>query len=46
MSGVAACWGANEHGQLGTNSREASRPPSIVAGLVGVDHVAAGGRLR
>ena len=21
MSGVAACWGANEHGQLGTNSR-------------------------
>ena len=44
MSGVAACWGANEHGQLGTNSREASRPPSIVAGLAGVDHVAAGGR--
>ncbi len=43
MSGVAACWGWNEFGQLGTNTREASRPPSVVTGLVGVGYVSAGG---
>jgi len=43
MSGVAACWGWNEFGQLGTNSREQSREPTVVPGVLGVSYVAAGG---
>jgi alpha-tubulin suppressor-like RCC1 family protein len=37
------CWGWNEHGQLGSNSRETSRPPGLVGGLVDVSAVVAGG---
>jgi alpha-tubulin suppressor-like RCC1 family protein len=45
MSGVVMCWGANSEGQLGSNSRDRSRPPSIVGGgLLNVTSIAAGGR--
>ena len=43
VSGVAWCWGANEHGQLGDGTREARPTPAPVAGGRVFESIAAGG---
>jgi len=41
---IPYCWGANDHGQVGTNTTSAWEPPSLVVGASAIDTMSPGAR--